>query len=532
MEISQSDTKTNHKILDSDDILNCPICLESFEDITDEIITCGCGNKVCLSCAKQSLLNTDKDPHCFNCKRGWDRAFQYDNFGNRWINNNYKKYRKTLLLEREKARMPETQPKVETYMKLIDYREELKKLIAIENNIKEALSKAKMNTNELRTKIFNIEKGNYEEVEKKKFVMKCPNDGCRGFLSTAYKCDLCKVFVCPQCHEVKGHTKDAEHTCDSNTVETIKQLKKDTKPCPACSTPIFKISGCDQMWCTQCKVAFSWRKGTIEKGVVHNPHYYQWMKDNQTNVQNPGAEVCGGIPRYYDMHRTMNIITPMLKNSSNKHIVISKTGTTSHSITLQELFIQYVKTFNVCNNEIIYNGEYQYRRIFMMIHRSAQHNSYTIIESLREAVNGAINNEDLRIRYLANEIDDKHLAKMITQRDNIREKKLAMLQILELFNNVITDFLRGIVNYQHGFAFEDIQTIHDNLMYLYKTIVYCNIELMKVSKNYKMKVYYIDPSCIVETQMLSYEQICLAIQKDKLVAQECELPLESSYKDL
>ena len=194
MEISQSETKTNHKILDSDAILDCPICLESFEDITDEIITCGCGNKVCISCAKQSLLNTDKDPHCFNCKRGWDRAFQYDNFGNKWINNNYKKYRKSLLLEREKARMPETQPKVETYMKLIDYREELKKLIAIENDIKEALSKAKMNTNALRTKIFNIEKGNYEEVEKKKFVMKCPNDGCRGFLSTKWKCGVCQEF--------------------------------------------------------------------------------------------------------------------------------------------------------------------------------------------------------------------------------------------------------------------------------------------------------------------------------------------------
>lgn len=45
------------------------------------------------------------------------------------------------------------------------------------------------------------------------------------------------------------------------------------------------VKNCDQMWCIECKTAFSWAKGTVEVGMVHNPHYYQWMRQN------------GGMPR-------------------------------------------------------------------------------------------------------------------------------------------------------------------------------------------------------------------------------------------
>lgn len=35
---------------------------------------------------------------------------------------------------------------------------------------------------------------------------------------------------------------------------------------------------CDQMYCTICHTAFSWRTGQIETGRVHNPHYYQHLR--------------------------------------------------------------------------------------------------------------------------------------------------------------------------------------------------------------------------------------------------------------
>jgi hypothetical protein len=40
------------------------------------------------------------------------------------------------------------------------------------------------------------------------------------------------------------------------------------------------VSGCDQMWCTHCNIAFDWKTGEKVKGVIHNPHYYEYIEKN------------------------------------------------------------------------------------------------------------------------------------------------------------------------------------------------------------------------------------------------------------
>jgi hypothetical protein len=112
----------------------------------------------------------------------------------------------------------------------------------------------------------------------------CVEENCKGFLNKDGNCPICDSKVCMKCNVLKMNHKDE---CNSDDVKTLKEIQKNTRSCPKCSVPIFKISGCDQMWCTSCNTAFSWKTGLIITGPIHNPHYFEWLfqkeqKDDDT----------------------------------------------------------------------------------------------------------------------------------------------------------------------------------------------------------------------------------------------------------
>jgi hypothetical protein len=132
---------------------------------------------------------------------------------------------------------------------------------------------------------------------RREFVRKCPNNGCHGFLSTALKCKLCECWACKHCREMCGFTveeRDA-HECNPEIVESVKLLEQDSKPCPKCSALIFKIDGCDQMYCVECHTPFSWNTLRIEHGTIHNPHYFEFQRRMNGGVmpRNPMDIQCG-----------------------------------------------------------------------------------------------------------------------------------------------------------------------------------------------------------------------------------------------
>lgn len=262
----------------------CPVCCDTFTLAARRPVTCSnCDYIACVACNKAFLLSVEQDPHCMNCKHPWNREF-LDAFPKTWINGEvgrrciasavfwifllkmcmsvqYAKHREKVLMDRELSRLPDSQHLVQNFQiakslqkQLLEEQNEKirlrRRLVEIEGNkwnVQNRLQRIKQshyNIDGIRLEASG--EGGHNST-RKAFVCRCPAEECRGFLSSQYKCGTCNLYACPDCQEIIGESKTAPHECNPQTVETVRMLKKDSKPCPSCGTTIFKIDGCDQV---------------------------------------------------------------------------------------------------------------------------------------------------------------------------------------------------------------------------------------------------------------------------------------------
>ena len=279
--------------------MECAVCCETFNKKEHSKTDCNfCDFSACKECVQQYLLSKINEPSCMNCNHEWNREFLDANLTKKFINSDLKKHREVLLFEKERCQLPAAQIWVahenqRNDMKLEE--ESLRKMLEEKRNEVEQLSQM-------------LHANNFDgSTIKRKFQRKCPYEGCKGFLSTQWKCDICTNWTCPECNEVKGQSRDADHTCDPANVETAKLLRKDTKPCPCCGILIFKISGCSQMWCTECNTAFDWNSGRIIEGRIHNPHFYEARRRAGISTRELGDIPCGGLPGRQELATALGI---------------------------------------------------------------------------------------------------------------------------------------------------------------------------------------------------------------------------------
>ena len=295
----------------------CEICTDPFNKSTQSPVICQkCPLKACKKCTRRYLLEQANDPHCMSCKHKWDREFINHALNKTFVQKEYRQHRKEVLCNIEKGKLPSTMPAAERHLQVLDLKNKAKELCLVRKEFLQKLRTINHQLDNIHNKKWHLQNPQNKPIpEKRAFVQPCPCEGCRGYLSTAWKCQICKMFVCPTCRSLKGPQQDTPHTCDPNKVANVEHIKKHSKPCPKCAAPIHKINGCDQMWCTQCKTAFSWRSGRIINSVIHNPHFFEWQRQ-QNNGAAPrvpadgGPMQCGRLPQYYMFNNKLSSIRP------------------------------------------------------------------------------------------------------------------------------------------------------------------------------------------------------------------------------
>ena len=275
----------------------CNVCIEQRKE--DDFVDCPqCPYRACRSCIRTYLLESHLDAHCMNCRHAWPRSVLTRYFPRSFIIGEWKTHRADVLLEREKSLFLDTLPLIEEDRRKARVRQELAKL----------QEKMAWLESEVAKKKRELEGGTGESSrrEKNEYVRPCVYPDCKGFLhEKTGECGLCHQLVCLRCNVVS--VKEEEHECREEDVANWNHIRENTKPCPGCHVRIHRISGCHQMWCPQCHCAFDYATGRIETGIVHNPHYFQYIQQHGAAAVAGGGGECmerrPGLPLLYQFQR-------------------------------------------------------------------------------------------------------------------------------------------------------------------------------------------------------------------------------------
>ena len=298
--------------------------------------------------------------------------------------------------------------------------------------------------------------GEAEKRTRTQFIRACPIETCRGFLSQQWKCGLCGIFTCPKCNVPKCNvpipnhkdkistnedkssidcvvhirtynttseeTETEEHVCNPDDVATAELLAKDTKPCPQCGTGIFKIDGCDQMWCTDCKTAFNWRTGQLETGHFHNPHYFEYQRRIGADARNILDMPC-------------NALAPDQYHGIIHHLIYIATNTMSSSQEEREK-----RGLAPMTKEI--KKRLRDRAVDYAI--SIHHFADRLLPRYRpDAIQ---NNQELRVKYLTEQITKDEFKTALSREAKQYYKKREIGQVIQTVVFGMSDILTRLVN--------------------------------------------------------------------------------------
>ena len=433
---------------------SCPICVNNYSTKIRKKITCPdpqCEFECCVNCVKEYIIVSNNDPKCMKCNKKYNRNFLQETMTKNWLNKKFKDSRKNVLFDREKSLFVNTMPYVNSEITARNHEQENIKIMQEITRLKKQIDNMHLEIELRKDTIYQLRNGMLLE-KNTDFKTKCPT--CEGFVNKNMICNICNIKICKYCQDIiskdeiilkplinqsndssndssENQNEEIEifeeiendeakcnkkyHICDRNKLESANLIKKECKPCPKCGTPIHKIDGCDQMWDPQCGTAFSWNTGHILTGVIHNPHYFEYMRENGNLPRQPGDIPCGDDPEIRDLNLVFCWLPTLWKFNRIKN-----------NISL-ELLNSLEKRYYIVNSiRILYHV-----RHIEIIHNLEQY----MIE----------NNQKDRVKFLLKEISEEEYKKNLFNREKQHEKNIEINQVWETFANVLKDILKNYI---------------------------------------------------------------------------------------
>jgi hypothetical protein len=423
--------------------MSCNICISNYNKSTKTKIICNyCNYDSCKECTINYILNfsNKKSANCMSCHKDWNYNFLYSIFTKKFINTDYKKHIENFLFDTEKSLLPSTQDdvnneilfennileikKIEAELKIkkLDFKLQKIKLkyevnqkikLDIKNKktlklqYKEKINNLSNDIDQLQDNLFFLKETKIHE-HKTNYIRHCPNNNCNGFLNNVYHCTICNTYVCSKCNTLKKSKNDDSHICKQEDIDVVDMIKKECKNCPKCNISIFKIDGCDQMFCTICHIAFDWKSGKeIKHNILHNPHFFEWQRQNN--------------------------ITTVNNNNDDNHILCDQYNI--NIINLINLLISFldVDTHKYLYDIYIYSQEIREYIINM-----------PFIENIEDK------NKDLRIKFLRNLITELDFKKLLYKRDKNERKLTDKRHVYSMYSDVLIQILYKFYLYFHA----------------------------------------------------------------------------------
>lgn len=446
----------------------CVICACALNNAARTAVTCfKCEFVACKACVRQYLMTCHAKPKCMNCSQPFMLNYLVTNLNRSWVNETYKPVLQENFMGAELGLLPETTPFAEAEKERralkkqsLEYQQRIAKLAAQIKRYEYAIiaNRYRIRGEPVPARFLNdLTTGPSVTIDvKKRYIMACPSQGCKGFLSSGYKCSLCEKHVCSDCLVVKAEG----HACVESDRLSAELIKHDTRPCPTCGQRIFKIDGCDQMFCTNrvdgavCGTAFSWKTGAKETGVIHNPHFYELQRQQGVAIRNVGDVQCGGMPNLGPFLHGLDTIEDMRALG----------------------FRAEVRT--------------KHRHLSEMI-------VYTV-NDVRERLRRFTDTRDLRVQYMLNDITADKFRELLFKHYKEHQKLTELYHIMELisvssietFIDLVETMPRRIDPGQADTLFGYIQ---ERLKALDGIRLYVNEQLKLVSINYNCTVRVFNP---------------------------------------